>query len=252
MEGAVYLAFEPKYDLDEDLERYEIHLINTSRLSFLLSIQLHFGERLIKSNKGKIAPASIFHFGRLKFDELNDKPVFTVECWPDPVIEGKNNHLKVPVKPKVPAFFNKQDQIPLLDTSGPLYLLFDNIPDRKQKEPLLNIDEVQPWKKRDIGDHSLMKKAGFPKDIDLHIEKLVSNPGKIPKNEILTTQIKHCIRFLDDALKHNVDRVYIIHGKGDGVLRKRIEKLLDGFPGVTSYNNNYHPNYGHGATEVNF
>ncbi|MEL6142742.1 MAG: Smr/MutS family protein [Bacteroidota bacterium] len=56
--------------------------------------------------------------------------------------------------------------------------------------------------------------------------------------------------YLMRARQLGVERVYIIHGLGEGKLKKAIHKELRQVEYVKSFNNNYHPKYGNGATEV--
>jgi hypothetical protein len=68
--------------------------------------------------------------------------------------------------------------------------------------------------------------------IDLHIEEL--NPRLIhsESSEILAHQLSRLKAFLDKAIHRNAARVTIIHGKGEGVLRSEVLRILDAFPEV--------------------
>ncbi len=58
--------------------------------------------------------------------------------------------------------------------------------------------------------------------------------------------------YIDEAVRQGVERVFIIHGIGKGHLRNLITSNLIRNPNVITFKNEYHPRYGHGATEVIF
>ena len=64
--------------------------------------------------------------------------------------------------------------------------------------------------------------------------------------------MEHFDRFVDKALRLDVDRIYIIHGLGNGILKTEIHQKLEHVPFVRKFSNDYHPKYGYGATEVIF
>ena len=62
----------------------------------------------------------------------------------------------------------------------------------------------------------------------------------------------HFQRFLDNAIKLGVPRVFVIHGVGEGKLREAIAARLAENPNVSKFKNEFHHKYGYGATEVIF
>jgi dsDNA-specific endonuclease/ATPase MutS2 len=92
--------------------------------------------------------------------------------------------------------------------------------------------------------------ATFKNEIDLHIENLSDHPQKIQKGQILSTQLRHFEEYMDRAIRLGAERVFIIHGLGEGKLRDAVAKRLAAMPEVKSFVNDYHPLYGYGATEV--
>ncbi|HZH98634.1 MAG TPA: Smr/MutS family protein, partial [Fimbriimonadaceae bacterium] len=59
-------------------------------------------------------------------------------------------------------------------------------------------------------------------------------------------------RFLDDAVLAGLPQVRIIHGKGEGILRKLTQDLLRRYPAVKSFREGEPGEGGHGATVVVF
>jgi DNA mismatch repair protein MutS2 len=59
-------------------------------------------------------------------------------------------------------------------------------------------------------------------------------------------------RYLDEAMRSNLQTVRIIHGKGTGVLRDELQKLIRTMPGVASVRDEHIQFGGTGVTIVNF
>jgi len=72
----------------------------------------------------------------------------------------------------------------------------------------------------------LMANANFPRRLDLHIEVLNKEYVRKPAGEILRYQIDAAKKYVRQAYDLHVDTVYIIHGKGTGLLR---DTLIDVF-----------------------
>jgi hypothetical protein len=108
----------------------------------------------------------------------------------------------------------KANQISLkpITDAFPDHLLTDLLEDRSVSTKSNNIFKVK------VG-HS----------IDLHIDKLAPEmtndfPGKIIEFQLLT-----CKKFIDEALRLRHPVITIIHGKGQGVLKKEVEALIQSY-----------------------
>ena len=101
-----------------------------------------------------------------------------------------------------------------------------------------------------IPSRDINELANFSTEIDLHIEKLVARPKDMLEFEMLEKQLRVFDDYVTRAVMLGVSRVYIIHGKGKGRLRDEIHRRLRENMFIISFNDNYHPKYGNGATEV--
>ncbi len=115
---------------------------------------------------------------------------------------------------------------------------------------LADIGVPSSSKHRYAGKHPLLDKAAFPAEVDLHTEAMGLNTRGLTSFEIVSLQMRKCIGYTDQAVRHGMDVVYIIHGKGAGTLRDAVHKMLSGHPGVASYSVSHIPRYDGGATEV--
>lgn len=86
-------------------------------------------------------------------------------------------------------------------------------------------------------------------EVDLHIEKLVTNPKGMNNYDILNIQVDTAKRQLDFAIKNRIQKVVLIHGVGEGVLKAELDFLLNRYSDI-SFQEASFQKYGFGATEV--
>ena len=72
------------------------------------------------------------------------------------------------------------------------------------------------------------------------------------RGERLNNAVEKVTHYIDDALMLNVSSVRIIHGKGTGVLRDELQKLIRTMPGVASAKDEHIQFGGSGVTVVTF
>ncbi|MFK7000444.1 Smr/MutS family protein [Flavobacterium oreochromis] len=86
-------------------------------------------------------------------------------------------------------------------------------------------------------------------EVDLHIEKLVQTTKGMNNYDILNIQIETAQRQLDFAIKNRIQKVVLIHGVGEGVLKAELDFLLSRYSYI-SFQEASFQKYGFGATEV--
>lgn len=96
----------------------------------------------------------------------------------------------------------------------------------------------------------IVNKKNIPAmEVDLHIEKLVSNTRGLDNYDILNIQMETARRQLDFAIRKRFQRVIFIHGVGEGVLKSELESLFRRYEYIKHYEADLQK-YGRGATEV--
>ena len=80
--------------------------------------------------------------------------------------------------------------------------------------------------------------------LDLHIENLSSDYQMMTNFEIIQIQIKKCEDLIMKSLNSHVHKLIIVHGIGEGVLKKEVHELLD------RYELRYFESLNGGSTEV--
>ena len=255
----IQLAFDPVLNAQGHAEKYRIILINDTQHDTLIGLELYLNGRLSIRYNGKLARVSTFLAGELLFDQLNDGPVFEIDCWRITTQgTGSTMHKTLRLKPK--QFFSKVKTAPLLNKKVHLFRLFETLKGLTEpKEEGLdsytrrNVRPVAHWTDiRERMPHEVLELAEFIPELDLHIQNLTANHQKLSKAEILRLQLSHFESYIEKAVRLGVERVFIIHGVGKGRLRDAIASRLLQMPEVSTFRNEYHPRYGYGATEVVF
>ena len=87
-------------------------------------------------------------------------------------------------------------------------------------------------------------------EVDLHIEQLLDRTDGMTAREILDYQLGVVRKTLDAHLKEKSRRIVFSHGKGDGVLRNELLKLLKSHYRSCTHQDASFQEYGFGATMV--
>ncbi len=256
----VQLAFDPIFRHDGSTEKYAIYLINDWRYDVLYDYELSLETGILKTDNGKLAALTALKIGELQYDELNEAPIFDIECRLI-TTAGASEPMRKSLKIKPKSFFTKLRMAPLLNRQTHLFKLFDSLPTgdetSRPAEDLAaytkrNVLPTTQWLNSEEQRHEVAELAAFQSEIDLHIEKLAANWEKLNNAEILALQVEQFEKYIDRAIRMGVDRVFVIHGVGAGRLRNAIATRLMQMPEVKTFKNEYHPRYGYGATEVIF
>ena len=255
----ILLAFEPILHADATVEKYLVKLINDSSYDVLFQYSLLLEGVVEEKVDHKLPAASIRQLGQLWYAELNDAPEAKLTIWPI-TTDGTGGKQEKKVRLKAKTFFKATQMAPLSGQAVHLFPVFDKVISQRRdtKENLLKYTKRMGRTKPNIhysGDmlHIDTKAyAEFPTEIDLHIEQLMPDSRKLDKRAILRIQLDAFEQYITQAIRLGIDRVFVIHGVGEGKLRNAIATRLINLPEVVSFKNEYHPKYGFGATEVIF
>lgn len=86
-------------------------------------------------------------------------------------------------------------------------------------------------------------------EVDLHIEELVDSTLGMDNFDIVQLQLNTFKAKMELAREKHLRKLIVIHGVGEGVLRREIRHLLEGWDNI-EYNDASYQKYGFGATEV--
>jgi len=140
-----------------------------------------------------------------------------------------------------------KQRIPLMETEGYMIQLDDlaTTPDPE----MLRQQMMSPNTKQEIQIPN--HRIAF-REIDLHIEKLEKNSGDLSAAEILSIQIRHFEKAFDKAILDGVEKLIVIHGAGNGILRTEVQKRLSGNSQIKYFKDAQKERFGYGATEIQF
>jgi DNA-nicking Smr family endonuclease len=114
------------------------------------------------------------------------------------------------------------------------YLVKHLIPHSLSSEKIYNTHSVPDSKEED----QIQKKVFSPRkreelrEVDLHIGNLVDTLTGLQPHQMLQKQINKARAEIQQAKKDKVKKLILIHGKGKGVLKNEIYKLLDSIEGI--------------------
>lgn len=136
--------------------------------------------------------------------------------------------------------------LPIIRDDKPVRSSFVNA--EQLKDALMGGPQPQPEKKEPAAQKK--PKTNEPEILDLHIEQLLDTTNGMSNADILLVQMKEFRTVMDEAVKHPGKKVVIIHGKGDGVLRKNVLQELKYRYKQCTWQDASFQEYGYGATQV--
>lgn len=254
----IQLAFEPMPGRDEAISRYKAWIINDTQQEFLMEFDLYTTARDILSLDEKLPAAAAIELGDFLSDDLNDAPEAFLSIRRI-TTAGLDDALEHTLRIRPKQFFNSLLTAPILNVLAYQFVLIDSF-DKPKETGLEGLQEYAKQNQQKASSNKPARPkandpeafATFMPEIDLHIHNLMNGHARLDKGEIVRIQLLHFQRFLDNAIKLGIPRVFVIHGVGEGKLREAIASRLEDHPDVAKFKNEYHHKYGYGATEVIF
>ncbi|MBC7874055.1 MAG: Smr/MutS family protein [Ferruginibacter sp.] len=252
----VWLTFLPVMDTDEFgdevVEELKIHLVNRTEAPYNFIYKLHYFGKPDFELKNTIQPFEDFYIHDVDFADLNDSPSFEFDfslLQPD---KKMAEHFESSVKLKPKQLFAKIEELKKKNEATFSQLLFENYPGKTIEDiPDLGRLAQKGYK---IYDATKARQHLEPARsvVDLHIEKITDDWKRLSNYEIVSLQLKTFEKYYHLAIVHHQASFIVIHGVGEGVLRDEIHDILRLKKEVKSFVNQYHPNFGYGATEIFF
>jgi hypothetical protein len=250
----VWLAFLPVFDKDvfDDnlISKLKIYLVNQTDLAYQFKYELFYSSNNAFELTNRIEPLTEFYLHDIPFEDINNSPRFDLDFSLINPDKKKVEHYETSLKLKAKQLFKKVEEMQLKNEASFKYTLFEEYPDWVMNE----FYDIPVSGRVSVYDASKIKKPLEPARsvIDLHIEKLSDNWKHLSNFEILTIQLKTFEKFYELSVAHYQPSLIVIHGVGTGKLRDEIHDILRTKKEVSSFVNQYHHNYGYGATEIFF
>ena len=249
----VWLSFIPKFESDEFgddvVVQLKIYLVNRTDKAYNFNYNLHFFGRSEFDIRNEILPFNDFYLHDVSFEDMNDSPAFNFEFSLLNPEKSKAQYYEASLKIKPKQLFNRIEELKQKGEANFTYRLFENYPDKPFEDDFeLPSKGARIYSLQEIRKHLQPARSV----VDLHIEKLSDNWKHLSNAEILAIQLKEFEKWYELALVHRQNQLIVIHGIGTGKLRDEIHDILRTKKEVKSFVNQYHPNFGYGATEIFF
>ncbi|MDX5438117.1 MAG: DUF2027 domain-containing protein [Pontibacter sp.] len=235
----IYLALVHQSD-----ELLAVTVVNNSDYDVLFTS----GEEREKNYRGlqndKLAPKAtrvITHYHLKEFEK-----------WPNLLIQFIQHRNGSPtlfepvvkrVQFKASSFYKSKRTAPVLNKEAYLFQL-------DQKPVSVNPDKIKEQLAEAVEKSENYKLTAPEHEVDLHIEKLVDDHSGMSNSAIIKTQLERFLDALDRAMATNMHEIVFIHGAGNGVLRKELQKILSRTPGIKYFEDARKEKFGYGATLV--
>lgn len=251
--AGIYLCFQYRmFGMSPEMI-FPVFLVNGNKNEIGYDINFYTNADDLLQLKGRVKPGGIELIQQLPFPLLHSSPVYEID-WS--YLHLTNQIFSKDIQFKASQFFNKYGDIPFLQASGTIYQLDESSTNKKSKDVQKSLKEytksqkkIDPPQKPDPS-WEIQAKAKFDNVLDLHIENLRSTKEKMSNSEIFRIQLSAFDKFLDEAVRLKVRQVFVVHGVGKGKLRDEINSRLIQDHRVLTFKNEFHPNFGYGATEI--
>ena len=248
--SGIFLSFEPIHVSSGEISSFNIFLVNDSEFPLDFSYYFFTRDQIHFALKKVMIPYNYILLHSIEYDLLNEIPSVQLEVRD---VMNLNFKGKMDQKIKPQNFFNKLSKTPVLQKETYQYKVQTQSLRPKKEEKKKRVEFDSEVLKQMMMDQPMTKdKENEPPEaeIDLHIEKLVNDHHDMNSSEKLQLQLNSFQQALERAIVHHGHILYAIHGVGSGKLKNEIHRLLKDYKDVRSFNNNFHPRYGYGATEI--
>jgi dsDNA-specific endonuclease/ATPase MutS2 len=250
-----YLCFSRNSSKDN-----EIYILNNSPYAHFFALRIQKNGEWVLLYSGKVTKRSYVFIGNYQDKELDNfrnvsVDIINVDFSTKEHFPCKSQQLKI----KVSKFFKESSysKVPILEKSAMLIDISGEIieallPQEELKKSVEYIPEKKPLKalkiigKIDLKQEKRNRSRG---ELDLHIEKLgIPFKGK-SNGQIVQIQLDKAKVFIDQSILAGKREIVLVHGVGNGVLKKEIHKLLNSYYGIR-FELADERNYGKGGTLV--
>jgi hypothetical protein len=255
----MYLAIVPN---TKQANVVDFYIINDSNYWILFTCSSSYNGSLELLDSGSIEPNIKIHIGQFSLSDITHMQNIVFQGI---IYDTEKYSYYSPIDVSIPiqhkklytkGVFQTND---FFDEDAWITELYDNSKNQIEKslgntnlaEILNQKESVQSGKRPRIAPSSKQKKDEI-REIDLHIHELIEDEYTVSKEEMLTIQIQAFEAALHQAIKDNINKLVCIHGVGNGVLKTKIQSILDTDYPHLFYQDASFQKYKFGATVIYF
>lgn len=240
-----YLSFVPVYGeqaAQEEIAAVKVHLVNELPDTVRFEYDLRTAARVsVFALSGTIPEYSNLYLHTISWELMAAQPRFGWKL--QPTCEGRVG----PQQEGIVSLRARQlvRRVAVLAESGsPTFseLLVDHF----IEEGPLPLPQMQGR----VMPESIPSLRPFSGIIDLHASALLPDAADYLPAEIFRMQIESLHTFMQEAIVQGAKELLIIHGVGNGLLRRAVADIVQTYRQTSRISHEWHPRYGFGATAV--
>ena len=256
---AVYFVIEPDHEMPVLASDYKIYLFNSSSYNLIYAYSIKDEAYFQTLKHGEVGAYQKILLKTCKVGFFKEHSYHKIEC-----LLFKNVHYRaqIPIAETIFVSPDNLKQSALIkheEFKRPVFafllkdefIVAQNVEQELSDEDIAKLKGVKEFKsasKTSKSHKEQLKK--LEKEVDLHIEELVDKVSGMSNHEILSVQLERFEKELDKAIESGMKKLIIIHGVGNGRLKREIQSILKSTQGVTFQDASY-KDYGFGATQIN-
>ncbi|GLU55672.1 Smr/MutS family protein [Dyadobacter frigoris] len=245
-EKGIYIAFVSIND-----KAVTLHIINNSDWTLPFSATTQFENVHMGLSAGVLQPRTSQKLTELQMKDFENWPVFAFNLLY--FREGTFDALlpfQKKIKCRAQSFYKSKGPAPVIGKDAFVFQLDE---ENVKKEEVVVKADIQEQLRTSLMGGSTTSKIELEKPegvVDLHVEKIVEDPSRLSKDEILKKQLATFETSLEQAIGNGMDEITFIHGAGSGVLRDELHRRLSKNQHVQYFKDAQKEKFGYGATLV--
>ena len=250
------LAFFPLDIKQLQTTSYECYLVNDSNYFLYYNIVNGENNQLKSISNGIIEPNTQEELTTITKEDLNAWEQIQVQIIPFKQNKIYTIQKTIDVKIKLNTVkFYKLHSFTENDYFDDLAMIID-INNEKENQKLIDVspEEIKKalFEKESKGRPRIVKRPQISDviEVDLHINELVDTTSGMSNADMLLLQLDKFHAIIAENKTRKGQKIVFIHGKGEGVLRKEIEKILKTHYKTFYFQDASFREYGFGATMV--
>lgn len=255
-EDGVWLVLVPKFFTDEFddevVSSFQVRLVNKTAIGYKFVYQHEHRQDIAFELQNELLAYQDFYLHDISFEVCSDQSSFVAEFSLITPQKKKVSFYETYLKLKSKQLFQRIEKMKEKNEPFIQFQLMTEYPDLEiDDKPDVSLLLQKGYKV--YGLHQIKDHLPSPRSVvDLHIEKITDSWSHLKPSEILDLQLKEFEKWLELAILHKLPEMFVIHGVGKGKLREEIHDQLKLKREVKHFVNQYHPNYGYGATQIVF
>lgn len=237
-------VYSPTFAISKIQGGFALYILNPGPSEILYTFYVNGKKHYSGLASGKIEVGDHSQLAKIRADDFQNVKGFYIQIL---LFASGKGHPQVPIVTEIP--WNKgrigepMRELKALNTKAWLFSLTEeaNAVDTRMRVE----GEISRIKKADVKSKPEMV-------VDLHIEQLTSKSWAMSPVEMLDTQLRAMEEAVSKAMLDNYESLVLIHGVGEGVLRKEILSRLQPLSYVKEIEAADPKRFGNGASRVVF